>query len=87
LAFLWPIWFFSGFDVNQYPNFAPVLQSFVVTLSISGLMWGVMTFAFGELLRVLIDIALNTGPLSEIARVAVEQERRRASSAAVQAHR
>jgi hypothetical protein len=34
--------------------------------SVSGLMWGVSALAFGELIRVLVDIALNTAPLSEI---------------------
>lgn len=39
----------------------------IISVSISGLTWGILVLAFGELIRVLVDIALNTEPLPAIA--------------------
>ena len=64
---------------------------FLLFGSISVLMWGVNALAFGELIQVLVDIALNTAPLSEInqniARLEKMQEQASSASAVADAIR
>src|SRR5258708_4702799 len=54
-----------GINVG-YPG-GPFVTSILISISAFFFMWGLFVLAFGEVLKVLVDIALNTAPLPNIA--------------------
>jgi hypothetical protein len=56
-----------NFSNLGYGQLGPFITSLIISISVSLFMWGLFILALGELLKVLVDIALNTAPLPNIA--------------------
>ena len=57
----------SQFENLGYNQIGQMVTSILLVFSFSFFIWGLFTLAFGEILKVLVDIALNTATLPNIA--------------------